>query len=203
MIVIVDAMGNVGSIANMLKKVGAETKVSDDPEVISRATKLILPGVGAFDNGMRNLISLGLVSILGDKVLRDKIPVLGICLGMHLLTRGSEEGELPGLGWLDADTVRFRFDHEHADLKIPHMGWNTVEEVRSSPLFADMPEEPKFYFVHSYHVKCRSEMDILASTSYGYDFPSVIAKENVFGTQFHPEKSHTFGMRVLRNFSEL
>ena len=202
MIVIIDyGMGNLGSIANMLKKVGAKAVVSSDAAVIERADKLVLPGVGAFDNGMKNLAERGMIPLLNAKVLQDKTPILGLCLGMQLFTRRSEEGELPGLGWLDAETVRFKFDATHNHLKIPHMGWNTLQICRSHPLFTDLDVENRFYFVHSYYVDCADAPMVLARTHYGYDFASAVVKENIVGVQFHPEKSHKFGMKLLRNFA--
>jgi glutamine amidotransferase len=204
MIAIVDyGMGNLGSIVNMLKKVGADATLTSDPTMIEKADKLILPGVGAFDNGMRNLTERNLVSRLTTRVLQKKIPILGLCLGMQLFTRRSEEGQLPGLGWLDADTVRFRFDASQAHLKVPHMGWNTPHLCRPHALFAEMDAEPRFYFVHSYRVVCADPQDELAHANYGIDFVAMVAHDNILGAQFHPEKSHKFGMRLLKNFAEL
>jgi glutamine amidotransferase len=201
MIVIVDyGMGNLGSIANMLKKLGAEAVITSDKSVIAAADKIILPGVGAFDNGMKNLERLGLLPVLHRKALEEKVPVLGICLGMQLLTRGSEEGDLPGLGWINAETLKFRFDKASSGLKVPHMGWNTVTVNGGNGLFKDIGDEPRFYFVHSYYVKCNEQSDILATTSYGHEFTSAVTRGNIMGTQFHPEKSHKFGMKVLKNF---
>jgi len=203
MIVIVDyGMGNLGSILNMLKKIGApEAKVSSNAEDIEQADKLILPGVGAFDTGILNLRETGLIGLLKEKVLQDKTPTLGVCLGMQLMGKVSEEGELPGLGWFDAECVRFRFDAS-SNLKIPHMGWNTINIQKEGTLFKDMPEEPRFYFVHSYHVVSHNPDDALATTDYGYPFVSAIQRGNIMAAQFHPEKSHKFGMRVYKNFVE-
>ncbi|TLD40943.1 MAG: Imidazole glycerol phosphate synthase amidotransferase subunit [Candidatus Jettenia ecosi] len=184
----------------MLQKIGADVIVSSGVEDIKKAKKLILPGVGAFDNGMKNLNNSGLLSILNDRVLKEKIPVLGICLGMQLFTRKSEEGTLSGLGWIDGEAIRFRVDPVQKDLKIPHMGWDTVAMCKQSALFDDMYQEPRFYFVHSYHVACNDKNDILTKTSYGYDFVSSLQRENILGVQFHPEKSHKFGMKLLKNF---
>ena len=203
MIVIVDyGVGNLGSLRNMLKKVGQEALISQDPQAVGMADKIILPGVGSFDHAINNLRSTGLIPVLSECVLNRKIPILGVCLGMQLMTGGSEEGELPGLGWVDAETVRFRFDESLRHLKVPHMGWNTVRVRGASPLFEEMAEGSRFYFVHSYHVRCRAESDVLATTDYGGDFVSAFAQENIAGVQFHPEKSHRFGMRLLRNFAE-
>lgn len=202
-IVIIDyGLGNLGSMANMLKKIGAQTVVSSDLSVIGAAEKLILPGVGAFDEGMQNLQSSGLVQVLNKRVLEEKVPILGVCLGMQLLGMRSEEGQLPGLGWLDAESVRFNFQDANANLKVPHMGWNQLIICQAHPLFTDLDAANRFYFVHSYHVICANPDDVLASTSYGFDFTSAIVKDNIMGVQFHPEKSHKFGMHLLKNFVE-
>jgi imidazole glycerol-phosphate synthase subunit HisH len=204
MIVIVDyGMGNLGSIANMLKKIGAEAAISSNVSIVEQADKLILPGVGAFDNGMNNLKELGLIPVLNRKVLEENTPILGICLGMQLITKSSEEGTLPGLGWVDAKTVRFRFDKMQTNLKVPHMGWNTITINQPCQVFNDMYEEPRFYFVHSYHAVCNNEKNVLSTTHYGYDFTSSIVSDNIVGTQFHPEKSHKFGMLLLKNFANI
>ena len=201
-ITIVDyGMGNLGSIVNMLKKVGHASQVASQIDQIEAADKLILPGVGAFDSGMRNLADLGFVDILNRKVADEGAPVLGICLGMQLMTRSSEEGELPGLGWIDARTCRFPNDVD--GLKVPHMGWNLVNSAKQSNLLADQFEEPRFYFVHSYYVTCAQPEDVLLTAHYGVDFHAGFQHENIMGVQFHPEKSHKFGMRLLKNFAEL
>lgn len=204
MIVIVDyKMGNVGSVLNMLKVVGAPARISSDAAEIAAADKLILPGVGAFDTGMTHLREMGFVDLLNRRVLEERVPVLGICLGMQLLTERSEEGKLPGLGWIPGETIRFRFDPAATGLKIPHMGWNTAHAQRSDSLFRGAEEESRFYFVHSFHVVCAAEADRLAITHHGYDFTSAVQRANILGTQFHPEKSHRFGMNLLRNFAAL
>lgn len=206
MIAIIDyGMGNLGSIANMLKKIGAEARITHDPAVIERAEKLILPGVGAFDHGMQALEARGLIPVLNQRVLVERAPMLGLCLGMQLFTQRSEEGQLPGLGWIKGETVRFKFDALSPQPKIPHMGWNTLRVCRPHPIFADTPEnelEPRFYFVHSYHVRCAEAGVVLGETHYGYAFASAVAQGNIAGVQFHPEKSHKFGMRLLKNFAE-
>ena len=189
-------MGNIGSILNMLKKIGCACSVSEDPSEILKADKLILPGVGAFDEGMKNLKESGMAEVILKKVTEDKVPLLGICLGMQLLGKRSEEGKLPGLGLVDAETVRFNHG-----LKIPHMGWNTVSSAKIDGLFKNLSEN-RFYFVHSYHVVCQNQEEVLSETNYGVRFTSSIQKENIYGVQFHPEKSHKFGMQLLRNFVE-
>ena len=204
MILIIDyGIGNPGSIRNMLKKIGVEAVISSNIPDIEKADKLILPGVGAFDNGMKNLRERGLIPALNDKVINQKIPILGICLGMQLLTNKSEEGKLEGLGLIDAETVKFRFNAANDNLRIPHMGWNQIKSIKKSPLVNGVEENSRFYFVHSYHVVCRNNEDILAIANYGYDFVAAVNRDNIFGVQFHPEKSHKFGMQILKNFAEL
>ena len=202
MITIVDyGMGNLGSIQNMFKRIKVESEITGDVDRISAAKKILLPGVGAFDAAMQRINESGLKKVLDKKAKVEKTPVLGICLGMQLLTNTSEEGKLPGLGWIDAETVRFQF--ADPSLKVPHMGWNLVYKKNGSPLIQDLPEEPRFYFVHSYRVQCKNPADVLTTTSYGIDFHSIIQHENIYGAQFHPEKSHKFGMRLLENFARL
>jgi len=135
--------------------------------------------------------------------MQEKTPVLGICLGIQIFTRGSEEGSFPGLGWVDAETIRFRFNEPQRNLKIPHMGWNSVEIKKEDVLFNNMVQDPRFYFVHSFHIICKNPDNILTTTHYGYDFVSSLQKENIYGTQFHPEKSHKYGMKIFKNFVEL
>jgi glutamine amidotransferase len=193
-------MGNVASVANMLKRVGVAAPVlTRDPDVLARADKLILPGVGAFDLGMRNLSSLGLIDPIKTAVSEKNVPMLGICLGMQLLTCSSEEGTERGLGWIQGSAKRFR---PTATLKVPHMGWNEVRATRDSELLLT-GSPSRYYFVHSYYVECDSEDSVLATTEYGHEFASIIARDNVFGVQFHPEKSHRYGMALLKSFVEL
>ena len=203
MITIIDyKTGNLGSIQNILKRIGVDSVLTSDREVISEATKIILPGVGAFDTGMRNLTGLNLKDILNQKVLDENTPILGICLGMQLMSLGSEEGSLPGLGWIKAETVRFSFS-DTVSYKIPHMGWNFVQQRKESRLFTGMYQDARFYFVHSYYLKANDTSDILTSTNYEIDFASSVERNNIVGVQFHPEKSHKFGMRLLKNFVDL
>ena len=200
MITIIDyKTGNLGSIQNILKRIGEESIVTSDAGVIAGASKLILPGVGSFDTGMKNLTDLGLTDILNKKVLIEKVPVLGICLGMQLMSKGSEEGSFSGLGWIDATTLRFRFQNT-AEYKIPHMGWNFIIQHKTSRLFEDMPADPRFYFVHSYYFSAADPEDIVTTTTYEIEFTSSVEKGNIMGVQFHPEKSHKFGMKLLKNF---
>lgn len=204
MITIIDyGIGNLNSIKNMLKKAEiTDVIISNKTEEIAEASKLILPGVGAFDYGMQQLRKAPFFDLLNQKVLEDKIPVLGICLGAQLLTQGSEEGNATGLGWIKGKTLKFDKTKIQSDLKIPHMGWNDVYLSKSSPLFENMYQDPRFYFVHTYHIKCENPQDELVSCTYGYSFTAGVEKENVIGVQFHPEKSHKFGMRVLYNFAK-
>jgi glutamine amidotransferase len=203
MLVIVDyGLGNLGSIANMTGRLGAQPVVSSDPEVLRAADRLILPGVGVFDRGMQNLRERGLVEVLSQKALDERVPVLGLCLGMQLLTRGSEEGNEPGLGWLDAETVRFHFDGNGGNLKVPHMGWSDVSLRRPHYLFRDGDDERRYYFVHSFHVVCSDPELVVGETMYGYPFSSIVAQDNIVGVQFHPEKSHRYGKALLQNFIE-
>lgn len=204
MIAIVDiGVGNLGAIKNMLRKVGAAAQITSDADEIRAADKIILPGVGAFDVGMTALSDSGLMELLNERVLTDKTPTLGICLGAQMLGRKSEEGELPGLGWIDMDVVRFP---RKEGLRVPHMGWNTVEPATPGgdihPLFANGEMNPRFYFVHSFHFACDSDADVAATCNYGGPFAAAVARENVWGVQFHPEKSHRFGAALLRNFAE-
>jgi glutamine amidotransferase len=203
MIVIIDyGLGNLGSIHNMFKKLGVDALISAEHEVIKSADKLILPGVGSFDAGMKNLEEYRLVPVLNDRVLQNEAQILGICLGMQLLGNRSEEGTKPGFGWIDAQTVRFKFDSDQKKMKIPHMGWNTVDLYQPDSLFDGLESDNRFYFVHSYHVVCTHSSNVLAQTSYGINFTSALVKNNIMGVQFHPEKSHKFGMQLLKNFAE-
>jgi glutamine amidotransferase len=196
-------MGNVGSILNMLKKIGVSAELSKGPEDVLRAERLILPGVGAFDVAMRNLRNLGYVDALTRRVLVDKVPILGICLGMQLFATSSEEGQEPGLRWLDAQVVRFRFGGGSGSegLKVPHMGWNTIQISRPSDIFTETETPRRFYFVHSYHLDCNDPRDVLSRTRYGLEFVSSVCHENILGTQYHPEKSHRFGIEFFKAFA--
>jgi len=201
MITIVDyGVGNLASIKNMLKKAGDDSQITADETAILSASKLILPGVGAFDTCAQKLKESGLLNALHQKVVVEKKPLLGICVGMQLLLDGSEEGILPGLGWINGRVVKFNQALLSADHKIPHMGWTDVVLAKSSRLLENMYEEPRFYFVHSYYPEPLSDQDIMAYSVYGYRFTAAVEKDNVMGVQFHPEKSHKFGLKLLENF---
>lgn len=204
MIVIIDyGAGNIGSIINMIKRIGYQALQSSDPEVIKNAEKLILPGVGAFDLGMSKLKESGLIDLLNDLVLNQKKPILGICLGVQLMTKGSEEGNIAGLGWFNAFTKKFDFGENPKNFKIPHMGWNTTFVKKNSCLFEDNDESLRYYHVHSYHLVAENQNDVLTSAKYGYEFVTGLQSENIYGVQYHPEKSHKYGMKLLKNFIEL
>ena len=200
-IIIVDyGLGNLNSIKNMLKHIGYNSEISDETQKVSEADNIILPGVGRFGAGMQGILDKNLLGILNKKALKDQIPILGICLGMQLLTKGSEEDNVKGLGWIDAYTYRFSVNDAY---KVPHMGWNTVEVVNDNPLIKDKEEYNKFYFVHSYFVKTKKDEETILETEYGIRFASGIKKGNIMGVQFHPEKSHRYGMALLKNFMEM
>ena len=201
MITIIDYnTGNLGSIKNMLKRLGIASLITNDKEAIEQAEKLILPGVGHFDYGMQQLQQTGLIPILNKKVLEDKTPILGICLGVQLLTESSEEGNEKGLGWIKGKTVAFNKTKLAANQKIPSMGWTDVANYSQSKLFANMYDEPRFYFVHSFHLALENKSDCMVTAKYGYEFAAGIEHENIVGVQFHPEKSHKYGMKFLENF---
>lgn len=201
MIAIVDYdVGNVASIANMLAKVGAKSVITRDHGALREAEKIILPGVGAFDTAITNLREMQLFDLLNDLVLNDRKPTLGVCLGAQLVGKRSEEGQLPGFGWLDFELRRFR-SAEGQRLRVPHMGWNLVNPVRPDiAIFGGIPAPMRFYFVHTYYMHPADDAVTLATTDYGHTFTSVVGKGNVVATQFHPEKSHKFGMAFYRNF---
>lgn len=212
MIVIVDyEIGNLGSILNMLRRLGQPAMLSFDPEVLCSADGIILPGVGAFDTGIQSLHARGLFDTLSRTVVDRGIPMLGICLGMQLLTRGSEEGRLPGLGLIGAFTRRFEFPPPQPLLRVPRMGWAEVRPLRpayapgslAGSLFTGTEPDQRYYFAHSYHVSCDDPGSVLATTTYGTEVVAAIGSGNVAGTQFHPEKSLRFGLRLMQNFVDV
>lgn len=203
MLAIIDyGVGNLGSIENMLKKLGCAAEITSDTDAIMAASKIILPGVGSFDHGMRSLRAMNFENVLRYKALEQKVPVLGICLGMQMLGLSSEEGSEPGLGWIDGTCRRFGKEPWDERLKVPHMGWNNVFDQGGNPLLESFAETPRFYFVHSYHFECNEASLVAGTTLYGIQFTSMVRQGNIYGAQFHPEKSHRFGLALLRNFIE-
>jgi len=194
--------GNIGSVLNMIRHVGGKAELTSEPVGIRAAEKIILPGVGSFDHAVTKLTELGLVDPLKSSA-EAGIPLLGICLGMQLLADDSEEGTLRGLGLIPGHVRRFCFEGENAKLKIPHMGWNRVHAARRHRLVEGLEDDARFYFVHSYYFDCQVNEDVLFQTTYGDQFTSGVQRGSVTGVQFHPEKSHRFGMQLVRNFLEL
>jgi glutamine amidotransferase len=204
MIVIVDYnSGNISSIKNMLKRLNFDCIVSSNKDDIESASKLIIPGVGSFDYGMNQLKKLDIIKTLENAVLINKIPVLGICLGAQIMCKGSDEGVENGLGWFDAYVSRFDTYKMGDCTRIPHVGWNSIVLRKDSKLFHNSDVESRFYFVHSYHFTTNEFRDIIAETKYGYSFPCILEKHNIYAVQFHPEKSHKNGMKLLSNFANL
>lgn len=200
MLAIVDfGMGNLRSLKYKLDREGIESVITNDRSVISASEKIILPGVGNFKKAMENLAKLELIGLLNEEAIEKKKPVLGICLGMQLMTKWSEEGNTAGLGWFDAETIQFRF--EDKKIKIPNVGWLPISIINKNPLLEGL-ESNEFYFTHSYYVKCKNEECVSARSYYGLEFDSVIRRENITGTQFHPEKSHKSGFGLIVNFAK-
>jgi glutamine amidotransferase len=199
MITIIDyGLGNPASIRNMIKKAGSEAEITGDIAAIEKAEKLVIPGVGHFGKGMELLKEKNLIDVLNAKVIDEKTPVLGICLGMQLLTNKSEEADVRGLGWIEAETIRFRpADPSH---KVPNMGWLDVRPRMDHPLFEQLQHDGRFYFVHSYYVVAKSSDNILATSVFENEYTSAIVRDNIMGVQFHPEKSHRFGLQMMKNF---
>lgn len=206
MISIIDlGIGNIGSIVNMLNYLGYESTIVKNPNELEKANKIILPGVGSFDRAILTIKSRGLDEIISHKSEKEKIPILGICLGMQLLTNGSEEGSKQGLGLIDAETKNLssRLKKLEKNIPVPHMGWNQVKKSKFNPLTKDIDIDDKFYFVHSYYVDCNFEKESILKTNYGFEFDAAFNKDNIFGVQFHPEKSHKYGMKIFKNFSKI
>jgi glutamine amidotransferase len=198
MIVVVDyGVGNLSSVSNMLRKAGGDVRVSHDPGEILAADKLLLPGVGHFDHGMKMLNGSGLREAIDRYALELKRPVLGICLGAQILGKGSEEGVTPGLGWIDMVCHRFE---AMPGIRVPHMGWNQIVRRKASPLLDGMRDDARFYFVHSYRMQCADSDDVLATATHGIDFTCAVQRANIFGTQFHPEKSLRHGLALMKAF---
>ena len=203
MISLVDyGVANLGSMRNMLRRIGAETELVATADGIEKASKIILPGIGAFDHGMEALDNLDLVESLRRRVLGDGVPLFGVCLGVQLLGERSAEGGRAGLGLLASHCERLPADGD-AGIRIPHMSWAHIEPTRADPILDGLDDTARFYFVHSYHVVCSDPTDVLAFARYGIPFTAMIRRGNIYGAQFHPEKSHRFGMQLLKNFVEL
>lgn len=195
-------MGNLRSVAKAFEKIGCEPTITNDIETIKNASKIVLPGVGSFADGMKHLDKLGLIDVLNEEVMQNKKPFLGICLGMQLIsTKSFENGETNGLGWIGAEVVKFEFKEKK--LKIPHVGWNTTEFKNKNLLFNGVENNHDFYFVHSYHFKTSDENLITSTTDYGFDFVSSVNKDNIYAFQFHPEKSQAAGLQIIENFVNL
>jgi glutamine amidotransferase len=204
MITIVDyGLGNIAAFANVYKKANIEVAIAKTADHLKGASKLILPGVGHFDHAMELLQQSGMRDTLDNLVLRDKVPVIGVCVGMQILARSSEEGKLPGLGWIDADVRAFKSWDATRNMELPHMGWNDVRPLSTNALFNELETDARFYFLHSYYFSCDRQQDVLAICNYGADFSCAVHSSNIYGVQFHPEKSHSFGNRLLKNFAEL
>lgn len=204
MIGIIDyGSGNVQAIATIYKNLNINYQVMTKPGDLVKADKLILPGVGAFDATMQQLIDSGLKDKLNELVLGKKVPVLGICVGLQVMGYKSEEGNLPGLGWIAGKVSRFDETKIKFKPKLPHMGWNTINDVQNHKLFEGIDRDFGFYFVHSFYFECEKEQNILTTSNYGGEFTSSIYANHIFGTQFHPEKSHGNGVQLFKNFAEL
>lgn len=204
MIGIVDyGLGNIKAFANIYHAAHIPFVIARAPEDLKAVTRVILPGVGAFDQAMARLESSGMRAVLDELVLGRKLPVVGICVGLQILMNSSEEGTRPGLGWIEGDVVKFQRPSADSRMCIPHMGWNGVTSAEGAPLFAGMNPDAHFYFLHSYFVRCRHEADVLATTDYSGRFACAVRRGNIHGVQFHPEKSHNSGIQLLKNFAEI
>lgn len=196
--------GNIQAILNIYKKLNTHAFVANTSNEIAKAEKLILPGVGAFDETMDKLVSSGLIEALNEQVLEEKKHVLGICVGMQVMAKKSDEGERDGLGWFDAEVKKLEPRNNNGEaVLLPHMGWNSVQQLKDNSLLKGIDPERGFYFLHSYHFVCNQGEDVLSKTNYGNIVTSAVSKDNILGTQFHPEKSHFNGIQIFKNFSEL
>ena len=204
MIGIIDyGSGNIQAIATIYKNLNIKYQVITKPEDLEKADKLVLPGVGAFDATMQQLIDSGLKDKLNELVIDKKVPILGICVGLQVMGYGSDEGDLPGLGWIPGQVKKFDETKIELKPKLPHMGWNVINDIRNHKLFNGIDNDFGFYFVHSFYFECEKEENILTTSNYGVEFTSSIYANHIFGTQFHPEKSHGNGVQLLKNFAEL
>lgn len=204
MITIIDyGLGNIRAFVNVYERLNIKTHIAREAKDLSGASKIVLPGVGAFDHAMNQLNNSGMRDELEKQVLRNKVPVIGICVGMQILGKSSEEGTGPGLSWIDGEVKRFNADLIPYRARLPHMGWNTINPTKDNPLLSGFNSESRFYFLHSYYFSCSEEADIISTTEYGLKYASAINKENIYGIQFHPEKSHSNGILLLHNFAKI
>lgn len=204
MITIVDyGLGNIKAFVNVYERLNIPIKIAKTKYDLNDASKIIIPGVGAFDYAMEQLNKSGMRDELENKVIRDIVPVIGICVGMQILAKSSEEGKLPGLGWVDGKVLKFDINNIPYKTRLPHMGWNNINPIAESTLLKGFNNESRFYFLHSYYFVCNNQQDIISTTQYGIDFSSAINHNNIFGIQFHPEKSHSNGVSLLNNFAKL
>jgi len=204
MITIIDyGLGNVLAFVNVYNRLNVPVAVAKSADDLRNASRLILPGVGSFDHAMQQLDQSGMRQLVEQLVMSDKLPVLGICVGMQMLAKSSDEGKLPGLGWIDGTVKKFDLSAMPPDTNLPHMGWNDVSPVAQGGLFKGIEKDSRFYFLHSFYFECHQQSNVLAVSDYGGNFSCAVRKDNVFGVQFHPEKSHHFGSQLLKNFSEI
>ncbi|MBV5338553.1 MAG: imidazole glycerol phosphate synthase subunit HisH [Deltaproteobacteria bacterium] len=204
MITIIDyGLGNINAFVNVYERLNIKINIAHNASEIKNATKLILPGVGAFDYAMSQLNDSGMREALEDQVVNHKVPVIGICVGMQMMAKSSDEGTLPGLGWFDAEVKLFDTTQIPYKTRLPHMGWNTLSLVVKNRLLDQFSYESRFYFLHSYYFDCKQSKDVIAKTEYGIEYASAVNKENIYGIQFHPEKSHQNGIQLLHNFAKL
>ena len=204
MIALIDyGVGNIRAFTNIYKKLDIPVKIAQNVADLNDASKLILPGVGAFDHAMEQLQQSGMRQRLDELVIQNKVPVIGICVGMQMLAHSSDEGKLPGLGWIDGTVKKFDGTKIHYSTHLPHMGWNDIKPVKENKILKGLEKDAKFYFLHSYYFHCNHREDAIASTDYGIEFSCAVNKENIYGVQFHPEKSHQYGIRLLENFANL
>ena len=204
MITIVNyGVGNIRAFTNIYKKLNIPIKIAQTVEDLKGATKLILPGVGAFDHAMEQLQHSGMRECLDELVIQNNVPVVGICVGMQMLAHSSDEGILPGLGWMDASVKKFDISKINYSTHLPHMGWNDIKSVKQNDILKGLENNAKFYFLHSYYFHCNNQTDTIAVTEYGIEFSCAVNKNNIYGVQFHPEKSHQYGIQLLNNFANL
>ncbi|OGL42455.1 MAG: imidazole glycerol phosphate synthase, glutamine amidotransferase subunit [Candidatus Schekmanbacteria bacterium GWA2_38_11] len=204
MITIIDyGLGNIRAFANVYERLNILVSIAKTNDDLKDATKIILPGVGAFDFAMSQLNKSGMRETLDKLVLEHQLPVIGICIGMQILAKSSDEGVSPGLGWLDATVKRFDASFLKSKTQLPHMGWNTIHPNNDNPMLVNISDDSRFYFLHSYYFQCNNPKDMIATTEYGIQYASAVNKKNIYGVQFHPEKSHQWGIQLLKNFADL